>query len=420
MSVIVTEKEAACNVMQQEFSVIKDFRKKRHDLIKELDQQRQLMTDTERRHSETVARMERKFFEEKIRLQKEANRKISELATKAHKEAVANLKETEKEVFRQNIRISEALQYHVQEGEEMAKTNAELVLVNRQLLDEKNLHDVIVKEKITQTKQQAREIKELKLKIQSMEHTLSHVVREFEHERDMMGRLAKRELDEVRKIASKLNEGLTRKSKETRHIKRLAQHILDQRTDLERFFMDALDHVRGEIHEEKEAARKAAQQEYNRRMKAILTSRGLPSSTSAAANTALPVPGTVSGLPQTSVVMPASTSPLPASSKVELSELSWEDKEKIMRLLFARMNGMSLVGKAGGEFAEAAAPTEDAGIRAESETGAEEIGANDFREDEAIQGREVDIGFDDDPEDETWSERNGFDQQALPVAVGWT
>lgn len=52
-------------------------------------------------------------------------------------------------------------------------------------------------------------------------------------------------------------------------VQRLAQHILDQRTDLERFFMDALDHVRGEIQKEREAAKKAAQAEYNRRMRAV-------------------------------------------------------------------------------------------------------------------------------------------------------
>ena len=39
----------------------------------------------ERRYRETIAKMEHRFFEEKLRLQKEANRKISELAVKAHK-----------------------------------------------------------------------------------------------------------------------------------------------------------------------------------------------------------------------------------------------------------------------------------------------------------------------------------------------
>ncbi|KAI8819478.1 uncharacterized protein EV422DRAFT_534892 [Fimicolochytrium jonesii] len=352
LSTMMAEKEAAYNVMQQEFSTIKDFRKKRHDLIKELEQQKILLTDTERRHGETVARMERKFFEEKIRLQKEANRKISELATKAHKEAVSNLKETEKEVFRQNMRMTEALRYHVQEGEELNKANAELVLTNKQLLEEKNLHDVMVKEKILQNKQQSKDIKEQQQKIQSLEHTLSHVVREFERERDIMAQRAQRELQEVRTIAAGLKESLDRKSKEMRHIKRLAQHILDQRTDLERFFMDALDHVRGEIEQEQENAKKAVQAEYTRRMKAILTSKGIP--------TPQPTTDAKAGALPASIIMPLPAPPSPAAdsapARVDLSDLTWADKERIMRLLFARMNGVSLVGKTGGNYADAPPP----------------------------------------------------------------
>ncbi|KAJ3148868.1 hypothetical protein HDU89_004449 [Geranomyces variabilis] len=364
MSALIAEKEAACNVMQQEFSVIKDFRKKRHDLIKELDAQKQLMSDTERRHVETVARMERKFFEEKIRLQKEVNRKISELATKAHREAVANLKETEKEVFRQNVRISEALRHHVAESEALGKRNEELTRMNARLVDEKGLHDVIVREKIVQAKTQAKEIKELRLKIQSMEHTLSHVVREFVHERTLMGEVASRELASVRALAAALTTSLERKTREMRHIKRLAQHVLDQRSDLEKFFLDALATIRDAIAAERLAAQKTQAAEYNRRLKAILTAKHGGGGTAGTAATAPPA-GAVVAMPDTNAAgskEAAADSPTTApnpNAKVEISELSWADKEKVMRLLFARMNGISLVGRNGGDYASEGAGAED-------------------------------------------------------------
>ncbi|TPX62313.1 hypothetical protein PhCBS80983_g00426 [Powellomyces hirtus] len=408
MSALVTEKEAACNVMQQEFSVIKDFRKKRHDLIKELEAQKQLMADTERRHSETVARMERKFFEEKIRLQKEVNRKISELATKAHKEAVANLGETEKEVFRQNIRISEALRYHVAEGEEMTKTNLELANTNRQLLEEKNLHDVIVKEKIMQAKQQAKEIKDLRLKIHSLEHTLSHVVREFTHERTLFSSLARTELDAVKSLAAKLQSSLSRKTKETRHIKRLAQHILDQRTDLEKFFMDALDHVRAEIREERDRERREKVAEYNRRMKAILAAKNLPPTTPSKGNPPASVlmPGGDPSLPNLPSLPPTTTTVTAPPTKIELSDLSWADKEKVMRLLFARMNGVSLVGKNGGDFAEAPSHSQQQQQQDQQQQRSQMMQQDDSRDDmgsypygvAGYEGRVVDIGDDAGPE----------------------
>ena len=44
--------------------------------------------------------MEQKFFEEKMRLQQEANQKIAELAERAHTEAIKNLDETTRDVYK--------------------------------------------------------------------------------------------------------------------------------------------------------------------------------------------------------------------------------------------------------------------------------------------------------------------------------
>ncbi|KAJ3091673.1 hypothetical protein HK102_013861 [Quaeritorhiza haematococci] len=355
MNAILNEKDAAFKVMQNEFSVIKDFRKKRHELLKELEYHKLELADTERRHKEIVAKMEKKFFEEKIRLQKDANRRIAELATKAHKEAVANLNETTREVYKENLRMAEALKYHVQEGEELTKQNEKLLQSNRQLLEAKDLHDLIVKEKIQQSKQQLQEIKDLQAKIQSMEFSLTHVVREFERERESIGRQSFRQLEEVRRQAEKLRENLTRKTQEMRHIKRLAQHILDQRTDLEKFFMDSLDHVRQEIQKERENMRKAAQADYHKKLRAILSIKNAVPSMIAP----LPRPNaTASGVEKLinepdspSIFSGMATNP---NKKVDISDISWADKERVLRLLFAKLNGY-VVGAGqgnGGEGAE--------------------------------------------------------------------
>ena len=46
------------------------------------------MFTTERHHKDTLQQMEHKFFEEKVRLQQEASKKIAELAERAHSEAI--------------------------------------------------------------------------------------------------------------------------------------------------------------------------------------------------------------------------------------------------------------------------------------------------------------------------------------------
>ncbi|KAJ3392087.1 hypothetical protein HDU84_004796 [Entophlyctis sp. JEL0112] len=400
MNSILNEKDAAFKVMQSEFAVIKDFRvafvslkalffnnphqKKRQDMLKDLEYQKEELADTQRQHKETVTRMERKFFEEKIRLQKDANRKISELAAKAHQartiivdfEAMFNLNETTKEIYKENLRMADSLKHHVQESEELTKQNKALLEANRQLMEEKDLHNVIVKEKVLQVKQQAQEIKELNLKIESMEHSLSHVVREFEHEREIIGKLARKELNEVRKVTVKLRENLEIKTYEMKHIKRLAQHILDQRTRLEKFFMDALDHVRKQIQKEAEASKKAAHAEYNHKIRevyffvVIMDSLKTYQSISQVMSKKVPFPPVQSFRPNVTPqvnkfklnaaavatqIMKSPPSPVPkymaaaaeetgpdGQKSIDIHDLSWSDKERVLRLLFAKMNGVGL------------------------------------------------------------------------------
>ncbi|KAK6099782.1 hypothetical protein MT418_001167 [Batrachochytrium dendrobatidis] len=337
---ILSEKEAAFKIMQQEFSVIKDFRKKRMDLMQNLDEQKHELDDTEKRHKEIIIRLERKFFEEKIRLQKEASRKISELATKAHKEAVLNLNETTKEVYKENIRMAEALQYHVQEGEELSKANIELTQANRQLSEEKDLHNVIVKEKIIKAKTQEKEIKDLKLKISSMEHSLSHVVREFEYERTIIGDLARHELNQVREVADKLRASLARKTLEMKHIKRLAQHILNQRTELEQFFLEALEMVKSEMKKAREKQLKEAQMEYDKRMRTMFKDRApIPPVQSFRIQNKNPLD---KFLAETLIDREDKAKSISNKAKIDIKDLTWEDKERVLRILFAKMNGTSL------------------------------------------------------------------------------
>lgn len=50
--------------------------------------------------------------------------------------------------------MAEALHTHIREGEDLQKHNVALIEQNRNFAEEKSLHDMIVKEKIIQTKSQ--------------------------------------------------------------------------------------------------------------------------------------------------------------------------------------------------------------------------------------------------------------------------
>ncbi len=102
-----------------------------------------------------------------------------------------------------------------------------------------------------------------------MENSLTHVVHEFEKERKIIGKIAKAELDEVKKVVHELSARLEKKTMEMRHIRRLAQHILDQRTEMEEFFMESLEIVKNEIKREKAKELKKTQERYKQSMKDV-------------------------------------------------------------------------------------------------------------------------------------------------------
>ena len=92
-----------------------------------------------------------------------------------------------------------------------------------------------------------------------------------------------------------LREQLVTRTKEFKNIKALAQMILDQRSDIEQFFLESLEQVRNEIKKKREQEKK---------------SHGLK-------------------LPEINKQH---------NEKVDISELDWEEKEKLLRILFSKMN----------------------------------------------------------------------------------
>ncbi|VDI11830.1 Hypothetical predicted protein, partial [Mytilus galloprovincialis] len=154
------ERTQEVHVMRSELKMVTDFQKQKTSMMRELDNIKNDMHNANRDHKGTLARMEQKFFEEKMRLQQEANQKIAELAERAHTEAIANLDETTKSVYKENVRLSEALNYHMKEGEVLKKKVARLDEENESLKGDKELNDMLIQEKVTQVKKQKEQIRE--------------------------------------------------------------------------------------------------------------------------------------------------------------------------------------------------------------------------------------------------------------------
>lgn len=115
------------------------------------------------------------------------------------------------------------------------------------LLQQKEINDLLVKEKIMQLTQQKSQIQTLQKKVVSLENALTYMTTEFEAEVLKLQQKAIIENQAGLVEIDKLQQLLQMKDREMNRVKRLAKNILDERTEVEQFFLDALYEVKQQI-----------------------------------------------------------------------------------------------------------------------------------------------------------------------------
>ena len=72
-----------------------------------------------------------------------------------------NLDETTRSVYKENVRVTEALNYHIEEGTKLKKKKGKLEEENDTLQGEKELNTLMIQDKVVQTKHQKQLIQEV-------------------------------------------------------------------------------------------------------------------------------------------------------------------------------------------------------------------------------------------------------------------
>ncbi|XP_027425694.1 basal body-orientation factor 1 isoform X2 [Zalophus californianus] len=326
------QKAREIGMIQTELKTIKQFQKRKIQVEKELDDLKENLRNTERKHQETLRRLEGRFSEEKHRLEQEAEKKIIMLAERAHHEALVQLNNAGRAVFKENVYLQKALAYHLKEADALQKNSQKLQETQTFLLHQKEINDLLVKEKIMQLTQQRLQIQTLQKKVVSLETALSCMTREFEIEVCKMQQQATTENKAGRVEIDKLQQLLQMKDREMNRVKKLAKNILDERTEVERFFLDALHQVKQQILFSRKHYKQVAQAAFNFKMREACAGR-----------TEYPKIRTFDGKEHSTNSV---NQDLMEAEKwtdiqgnVDIGDLTWEQKEKVLRLLFAKMNG---------------------------------------------------------------------------------
>lgn len=131
----------------------------------------------------------------------------------------------------------------------------------------------MVKEKIMQLTQQKSQIQTLQKKVVSLENALTYMTTEFEAEVLKLQQKAIIENQAGQVEIDKLQQLLEMKDREMNRVKKLAKNILDERTEVEQFFLDALYQVKEQILINRKQYKQIAQAAFNLKMRSACEGR---------------------------------------------------------------------------------------------------------------------------------------------------
>ncbi|NWH21012.1 BBOF1 factor, partial [Grus americana] len=317
--------------IQLELKLIKEFHREKAAMEKELEDLKESMEISNRRHQEVIVRLENRFLEEKVKTDRQLKKLLAEQSDFSHS-LLWQLNSTGREVFRENVRLHDAFAYQLKETMELQKIKQKLEEDKTLLLQEKETNEGLIRKKILQINHQKAQIGELQRKVEKLEMALCRMTRESVQKKQHQALIENQaSLVEMKK----LQQLLEMKDREMNRVKKLAWNILNERTEVERFFLDALEHVKKEIISSRKHYKKKAQIAYYRKMMEACAGREeFPKIKTFKSN----INSTNSVYRDLEEAEKCYWEKI-QFEKVDISELTWEQKERVLRLLFAKMNG---------------------------------------------------------------------------------
>lgn len=358
------EEQLKTEELRTELSRLKEFSKLRVQIEKELTDVKAENTEIQKSYAIELESRETKFYEEKVRMRVEAEAEIAALAERAHASAVAGLDETTRNTYKENVRLEEELSVNKEENTRLSATNARLGEELDELRSSAEEATQTMTDKVASSIKAENAVRALKDKVAGLEKALGHCVREFEHEKSLMQARETEAAETDRTEIASLKKALELKMAETRRVRHLARNILVQRSEIEAFFLDSLHQVKKEISHNRANFERDSKEAHHRQLAAAANGKDV-----------LPPIQTFSKSANSTNSLHASfeaAGELPAEwDTLDPRDLTWEQRERVLRILFKRM-------------------TKSRGPKAAAEPAAEKVG--DATGTTVIQPLPIDLG----------------------------
>lgn len=283
--------------LQAELKTIKEFKDAKQFIDEELETLRREKDDLYRKLTLQQNTIEQHYRKEEEKIRARHQEEIRQLEIDALNRARNLLSKEEQDVHNENMSLASDMNMQRKEVEEIKREKKRILDESKQIKRELELVQNQMEECAAKQSEMQKTIKALKEKIKVLESTLTSITNETEKEKEMMVYDFNQQIQERDAELINLRQQVKLRSKELKNLKGLAQMILDQRSDVEQFFLESLEQIKEEVH---------------KRMAADGKLRKLPQ---------------IGGNKNKTY-----------NDKVELSDLDWEDRERVLRLLFSKMN----------------------------------------------------------------------------------
>ena len=345
----IDDLETSLREAERELKLVETYRREKDGHIQLISSLKSELEDQGKEAVEQLDLLERKFLEDKAHILREAETEKKAFREVAIQEAKDMLGGEVQKLMSDNDRMHEELKFHHQTAVELQKdrdlSQVKLTRSNRELVILNEKEEEYARQGLLKTK----EIKALRERVEQLEKQQIVNIERFRHRTKELKQTVHKELEDATLDAAGLRRLIKIKNKELRHMKSLAATILSQRSEVEQYFLDALDEVKTMIRKERRKARQAelamSARQNAARGKNVRAKGTGPGKEGSYRGT------TTSGLPQINVNKGQShllnargVSALPTGDegeeKVTLKDLEWADKELVLRVLFAKMNGL--------------------------------------------------------------------------------
>nr|CAH8840010.1 unnamed protein product [Trichobilharzia regenti] len=329
MLCINTEKEKECKRVKELENEIQQLGEYKSDRIRTENEIKQLRSMVESQKS-LIEQMELKFFEEKLRIRETSIKDIKALAEEAHRTSIKNLDDSAKLSFVQNVamrRFISHLKSQLVSAEDLSKS---LNTENKKLTLEKETLECSLLAKTSECRRLNELIREKDKKIEICENQIQNLNDTvLKQKSELQGQVVLHTSESAKSI-ERLTKTLELERKRMNRICGLANKILQQRSEIEEFFISSLDYVRDEIKVNQNNYIHDSKSAYEASLRLAHCGK----------STYPPVRTFQNTMSSTNNVYDdfKIAHQIPRSARLTIRDLTWEQKERVLSILFEKIN----------------------------------------------------------------------------------